>query len=321
MNTMKWLLKREFWENKGGFFWAPVIGGSLFILLNVMFAVVGYATTSRNNIQLGMFKIDQAIAGADPAMLRQAGAALDLSILLVAALVMTVTAIVVFFYSISALYDERRDRSILFWKSLPLSDTETVLSKVIAATVLAPAIGVVAGVLTALLMFLLFGAFGLLYEQNLFGVMFGASQPLKMALLLFAALPVMALWSLPTVGWLMLCSVWARNKPFLWAVAIPVAAGIMVSWFDMLRSFAIPDSWFWKNVVGRMLLSVFPGSWLPTTDPARFEHVRGPDDLSAMVGFGELYSTLGRLDLWIGVVAGIAMLAVAVRLRRWRDDG
>ena len=54
---------------------------------------------------------------------------------------------------------------------------------------------------------------------------------------MLAWIPVYALWALPTVGWLMLCSAWARSKPFLWAVMIPMFAGIFVSWFDLMRGF------------------------------------------------------------------------------------
>ncbi|WP_210235883.1 ABC-2 transporter permease, partial [Mesorhizobium sp. M1C.F.Ca.ET.212.01.1.1] len=61
-----------------------------------------------------------------------------------------VLAFVVFFYCLGALYDDRRDRSILFWKSLPLSDTQTVLSKVISALIVAPLIAVIAGIITML---------------------------------------------------------------------------------------------------------------------------------------------------------------------------
>jgi ABC-2 type transport system permease protein len=320
MNTMKWLLKREFWENKGGFFWAPVIGGGLFIVLNVMMGLVGIATADRANIQLGTLQLDQALQHSDPTILSQLGAGVDLSMVLVSALVMVITSIVVFFYSISALYDERRDRSILFWKSLPLSDTETVLSKVISAAIVAPLIGLSAGIVTALLMLLVFGLFGLYFSQNLFGVMFSSSRPFQISLILLSTLPIAALWALPTIGWLMLCSVWARSKPFLWAVALPVAAGVMVSWFDMLRTFAMPDGWFWKNVVARMLFSVMPGSWLSYGGSAELQ-IRSPEDITALLTLSQVYSTLGRLDLWIGAAAGIAMLVLAIRLRRWRDDG
>ncbi|GAE49902.1 membrane protein [Xanthomonas arboricola pv. pruni str. MAFF 311562] len=61
-----------------------------------------------------------------------------------------VLAFVVFFYSLGSLYDDRRDRSVLFWKSLPVSDVQTVLSKAAWALLLAPLIAIVIGVLVGL---------------------------------------------------------------------------------------------------------------------------------------------------------------------------
>jgi len=318
MNTMKWLLRREFWEHKGGFFWAPVIGGSVFVLINIMVLIAGAAAAGRAHIQIGLIKLDDLMKNVDPQAMEVAGFAMDMTLLIIAALVALVSGIVVFFYSIGALYDERRDRSILFWKSLPLSDRETVISKALSATIVAPAIGIVAGVLTGILTFVVIGAFFAFNGQNVFGLMFTAAHPLQIGAFIMASLPIAALWSLPTVGWLMLCSVWARSKPFLWAAGMPLAAGIMVSWFDLMQTLAQPDTWFWKHVVSRLLFSVMPGSWMD------FDKIEAagdsPQAMAALFSLTEMYSTLGRLDLWIGAAAGIGMLALAIRMRRWRDE-
>ena len=58
-----------------------------------------------------------------------------------------------------------------------------------------------------------------------------------------------ALWALPTVGWLMFCSAWARSKPFLWALMIPIFAGIFVGWFDLMRGFDLDAGKIWLHVV------------------------------------------------------------------------
>ena len=53
---------------------------------------------------------------------------------------------VVFFYCLGSLYDERKDRSVLFWKSLPVSDRDTVLSKALSALVVAPTLAIAVGI-------------------------------------------------------------------------------------------------------------------------------------------------------------------------------
>jgi len=42
MKTFYWLVKREFWEHKGGFFWAPVISGIVFLELALDQPVEGF---------------------------------------------------------------------------------------------------------------------------------------------------------------------------------------------------------------------------------------------------------------------------------------
>ena len=75
---------------------------------------------------------------------------------------------------------------------------------------------------------------------------------------LLVGIPVNAIWALPSIGWLMLVSSWARGKPFLWAVFVPVIAGILLTWFDALSTLSIPDTWYWKEVFARGLFSIFP---------------------------------------------------------------
>src|SRR5690606_35856591 len=106
---------------------------------------------------------------------------------------------------------------------------------------------------------------------------------------------------------------------FLWAVAVPIGAGIMVSWFDLMQSLSIPDSWFWKNIVARLLLSIAPGSWLETANID--DNFNSPTDLLRLVDLGSSYAALSSPGLWIGAVAGIAMITSAVYFRRKRDEG
>lgn len=124
---------------------------------------------------------------------------------------------------------------------------------------------------------------------------------------------------MPTIGWLLLCSAWAKSKPFLWAVALPIGAGIMVSWFDLMQSISMPDTWFWKQVVARLLLSIAPGSWIDTAQID--DNFQGPQDLLRMVDLGAAYATLASPQLWVGAIAGIAMIFAAVHFRRKRDEG
>ena len=146
MGTLRWLLKREYWENRGGFLYAPLIAGLISLVMSTIGIAFGLFALHRAARDGGLHidGEDVNINGLDLALLTRdisakdladLGNGLDLTLVLSSAWPFLVLAFVVFFYCLGALYDDRRDRSILFWKSLPLSDTQTVLSKVISALI------------------------------------------------------------------------------------------------------------------------------------------------------------------------------------------
>lgn len=326
-HKLKLLLRREFWEHKGGFFWAPLIAGGIFLVFMTMAWIVG-EVIMRKALADGQINIDDEfkINGLDlgvltgrmkPEDFQVWGQGLDLSLVGAMSWPLMVLGFVVFFYCLGALYDERKDRSVLFWKSLPVSDRDTVVSKALSALFVAPAIALAAGIATMFGMLLLASVIVLVHGGNPYTLLWGPGSPLKVVLNVLMSIPVYALWALPTVGWLMLCSVWARSKPFLWAVMIPVFAGIFVAWFDIMNLFNLDTLWFWKNIVARSLGSVFPGMWMTEMD---LSHINGKEELDQLFSLSTMYSVFKTPNIWVGAVAGIAMIFGAIRLRRWRDD-
>jgi len=323
------LLRREYWEHRSGFLLAPLIAGGVFLLLSLMGFGVGEmaARRAKGNIELGDSQVQvngidlSAItANMDASDLEKLGHGIDVSLLMAASWPFIVLAFVVFFYCLGALYDERKDRSVLFWKSLPLSDSQTVLSKVATATLVAPLFALGAALLTMFGFLVLIGVFVMVHGGDPLAMVFGPASPLAVAGEFLAMLPIYALWAMPTVGWLLLCSAWAKGKPFLWAIMIPLFAGIIVSWFDLMQLFDLSSAWFWQNIVGRSLLSAVPGSWLTLGDLGE-SGFHGVDSLGSLVSLRNSYATLLTPQLWIGVAAGAAMIFGAIRLRRWRDEG
>ena len=116
-----------------------------------------------------------------------------------------VLAFVVFFYALGSLYDDRRDRSILFWKSLPVSDTQMVLSKAAWALLLAPLVAVGVGIVIGLVLWIISALTLSVNGVSAGTAVFTHSHPLRIIGGVLASLPVYILWALPTVGWLMLC--------------------------------------------------------------------------------------------------------------------
>ena len=327
-NTMKWLLKREFWEHKGSMFWAPLIVGSLLVVLlgcTITYGIMQHgipAHVTINGQTLDHARLDQILPEETKLVVAKIATGMYLG---ASAPLFAILVGVVFFYCLGALYDERRDRSILFWKSLPVSDPMTVLSKAVMAMVVAPAITLVRAVAASLV--LLFIACLALSTQglNLFASLLASSDLYLSPLRLAALLPVYVVWALPTVGWLMLVSSWAKSKPFLWAVGVPVVALVIIKWVNAaLENFSgqtLLLSHYASDVVARILGGIVPGIWF-TFQPGLQTGMRPTEhgvDMGGLVS--QSYLSLAGADAWIGVVLGVAMLYAAIRMRRWRDEG
>ncbi|GAB1407595.1 ABC transporter permease [Thermomonas brevis] len=317
-HKLKWLLRREFWEHKGGFLWAPVWAGGISLLLTLMALIFGEVAARRSGgISINGLDLRQLTDNMSPAEMARFSDAATMSLASAALWPLIVLGFVVFFYCLGTLYDERKDRSVLFWKSLPVSDRDTVLSKLASALLVAPAIAVAVGAACMVAFLLMVSVFAGLHGVNPLQFL----QPGRLLAnigLLLAMVPVYALWALPTAGWLMLCSAAARSKPFLWAIMIPVFTGIFITWFDVMNLFQLESGWFWKNIVARGLLSVFPGTWVDVMDMAALTRGDMPGHLDLL---RSSYGVFATPQMWIGAAAGIAMILAAIRLRRWRDEG
>ncbi|RDI99570.1 hypothetical protein DVT68_01585 [Dyella solisilvae] len=319
MKTFYWLVKREFWEHRGGFLWAPVITGVVFLVLNVMAIITAEVLGARHGVHIGGDNVQMMIARADAGDLKNIGTGLDVAMVSSMGLVSIVMGIVVLFYCLGALYDDRRDRSILFWKSLPVSDTSTVLSKVASAVIVAPVIAVVVSIIIGMVQLVIFAMVLSMHGVNAFELI-GLAHPFRAVATLISGIPLYALWAIPSVGWLLFCSAWARTKPFLWAVAVPAVAGLLVSWFGIMGLFNLPTVWFWKNIVQRALLSVFPGSNIVYGDGALGATADVGNDPLSVLSPLHTYGLLASPNLWLGVLAGAALIAASIWFRRVRDD-
>lgn len=315
--TFGWLLRREFWENRGGFLWAPVIASGIALFLAALGAVIGVVQARKHLPEEARHVGDVAEFAAGM------GAAGDGILMAGFSLTGIVVAFVVFFYALGSLYDDRRDRSALFWKSMPVSDTQTVLSKAAWALLLAPAISVAVGLLAGVVLWIIAGIALAASGVPHAGALFTQAHPFQVLGRMAATLPMGMLWSLPAVGWLMFCSAIVRSKPFLWAVLIPVLGCVIVSIFGAMPGMEIPHGKIWYIAVYRGLMSVVPGSWavLGIDELAAGSNIDDPGELVRVVL--EQTANLGlyaNLDLWIGVAVGAAFIAAAIYLRRWRDE-
>ena len=326
MNKMKWLIRRELWEHKGMLLWTPAIIG---IAMTLLATLIMLATIARTKVRTALTINGEDISWSAVFNTRTFSPRRT-EIIETVANNYTYTAtplymalgFLVFFYCLSALHDERRDRSVLFWKSLPISDAQTVLSKAAIALLVAPLIVVAAASLTSLVLLLILS--GVLAANGIFVFSELLSSPgLYLGpLRVFGLLPVYCLWALPTVGWLLMVSSWAKSKVFLWAVGVPLLLLILTVWVGKLTLTESDVDWIQMNVIGRALLGTIPGSWylfepelLPQLDAlAQGSH------LARIDVFSNSWSSLALPATWLGAAAGAALIYAAIRLRGWREE-
>jgi len=180
MKTFGWLLKREFWEHRGGFFWVPLWTGVVVIVLALIALVRGAVKSAEFTAYL-----QHASAHDLQRMALTDGGTL----LILAVLFHIVIAFVLFFYLLGALYDDRRDRSVLFWKSLPVADWQTVFSKAVMALVVVPLLVTAFTLATWLIVQVLISVALAVLGHNPFTLIWGQSVFYRGIGLLLAAWP------------------------------------------------------------------------------------------------------------------------------------
>jgi ABC-2 type transport system permease protein len=282
-----WSVRRELWENRS-IYVAPLIAAAVYLL--------GYSISL-----IWLPRSMPSLAALDPAHQR---IQLAMPYAHAGMLIMATAFLVGIFYCLDALHGERRDRSILFWKSLPVSDLTTVLSKASIPLVVLPLLVFATTVALQLIMLLLSSAVLLVS---------GASKAtpwvphlFEMQLVSFYGLTVLSLWHAPVYCWMLLVSGWARRATFLWAVLPPLAICVV-------EEIAFHTTYLVTLLVKDRLFG-FAASAFDLTDKAGV-----PIDAHfiplAQLAPGRFLSSPG---LWIGLIFAAIFLAAAVRLRRYQ---
>lgn len=271
---MYWSVRRELWENRS-LYLAPLAVAAVTVFGYLLRTIAGMWTTAASATPPEKLAMPYDIA---------------------AALVMVTTLIVAIFYCLDALQGERRDRSILFWKSLPVSDVTAVMSKACIPIILLPLITFAVTIVT----------YAMLLPLNSVLLLRSGHSPAALltmpwgemtGMLLYHLITVHGLYYAPIFCWLLLVSAWARRMAFLWAF-IPLAA------VGIIEKIAFNTSYF-----GSMLANRMSGG---------MEMGKGAPQGTSMLGPFAPLQFVTSPGLWIGFAVAALFLAIAVRLRRSR---
>lgn len=311
MNRLLALVKREFWENKGAFRTTPLVIGGIHLAAMLMFIIT---FNHFDNEFQSLKELIRFIAQQDVELRNQILYAANLESSVIFSMVL---AFVVFFYLLGSLYDDRKDRSILFWKSLPASDTLTIGSKLLAAMILAPLIFWVIYVITHIVIMLLFAVVVMFLGENPWTLFLSLGNPFKAWSLVLTSYFAQSIWALPLYGWLMLVSAFAPRIPLLFAVLPPVILGVLELWIDFLKTFTLSDN----------LFGLF-GHWFANSPLIMSGDMHENDGFGAALGIpithdfdhqvtvANMFDRLFSTDMLIGLAIAAVFLGATLWLRK-----
>jgi ABC-2 type transport system permease protein len=290
VNNSKWLIRREFWENRA-IWMIPAVFGALLLLA----ALFGQVSIPRLT---------------SPQESEEAAAAF---LVIVGAMFYLVMGVYATWYLLDCLYNDRKDRSILFWKSLPISDATIVLCKLLVGMVIIPVVYFVAADATALI-----GAFilSIRARASIGSSLWNGDVWWQVQVLWTYAILTTAVWYLPVTGWLMLVSAYAKRAVILWAVLPP------------LLLYFLERVFFGTHMVGHVIarrLTALPAvsfngskyNW--THDGGVVDNASG----APVVSVWHLINPSGfftSAETWIGVAVGIVLIVAAIQLRMRRSE-
>lgn len=294
MKTFIWLLRREFWEHRAILI-APLITAAVILVGTITQILVQPAQNPAN----GPEKLGNVAA------LLTMGFALPF---------LVVNGFVAIFYLMDSLYGERKDRSVLFWRSLPVSDTAAVSAKLITALVVAPCLAALTAAATMPVITLVFRVFFAGEHFSALPLMWNPPNFLSAVILWCYATAVAVFWFFPVGGWFLAVSAWAPKNPFLWGI-VPPAALLVIE-----KSLRGGRSWVGEQISDRIY------GWFPlafnlhsnakAAQPGD-EHFVMP---ARMLDLIDPRPLLASPALWIGIGVGLLLVFLAVQGRRYRTE-
>ncbi len=195
------LLRREMWESRHLFVASPLVLAGL-MLIGMLWALLQVP----EEMKAGATELGSLLQSVEPHRLFMTAAIPFVVVLYICALI----------YLVNALYNDRRDASILFWQTMPVSNLATVLSKVVTVGFVAPVFATAASGVLILFSIVAVSMLGVSYDTEVASLGTLVTAGLYSILLIYLTSVLGALWLFPTIGWILLFSAYVRSLPYLW---------------------------------------------------------------------------------------------------------
>jgi len=306
IQTQLALIRRELWEHRA-IYVVPIV----LILLVSLTSVTGQVAISSLDEEVNL-----AILGTVNMTENERGMAITGVMLGVSWLFFLTMIALSYFYALDALYAERKDKSILFWRSLPVTDSETVVSKVLTASVAIPVVTFAAIVLTHILVLTISSVWVGMRGVDAWSLIWGSAplmQNWTATLIGVVALPI---WSSPFLGWFLFVSAFAKRSPFLFAV-LPLFV------VPMLERILLGTTVFAEMLFDRSPFNIPIIREMPAVGEDDFDGESLRQLAESGVNLLE-FIDIGRFvtsgSVWTGVIVCGLFCAAAVYVRRYRDE-
>lgn len=299
IRVLKAMMVREIQEHKVAFVYAPFF---VSIILCFVIASVYFGGT---NIQTDQFNFSTEYYDEEIRQAMQSVSSVSridivrTGLLVLGFPILLTVGFGILAYSLSTFADERKDRSLIFWRSLPVSDLITVLSKVFIVTLIVPLMVLPYIILLQLVSMTSASIFFATNDIVSFGWLWGSYIITDWFRIIFS-LWAQALWSLPLFVWLMLAGTYAA-RPIAGAIVPPV---ILI----VLEGVIFKTNLVLEFIENRI------GFWSRSDSfPKEYQEIRVVDVSDILL----LFSTQA---FWIGILASVILVAGIVYVRSSNSD-
>jgi len=310
---MKALIIREYWEHRGAFIKAPIIIGIVLLVLSVGGYITGLVLANKSGANDFANKLIHESSNLDPDDIAMFW---DMQMMSISSLYLSVLFFVMFFFLLGSLFDDRKDQSILFWKSLPISDATTVISKLLTAMFLAPLIYVGVFLALTITLMVIFSIILLFHGLNPIQLIWGPASLFSGAKVILVGTLVQMLWALPLYGWLIFSSSISKRRPFLFAVFVPAIIAFSWYWINIL-TFKFTNWSMFKEPLKYLGHALVPyGSGSMSNNSFQF-NIEDGSTISNTVG--NMLNSIASIEILYGALFSAVFVSLAIWLRRFRN--
>lgn len=296
------LVRRELWEHRSIFVTPAVVALVMaLIVLTAYVAASGFAQ-----------EVDLSIILSQNVGETERRAALMAFLLGNTVVFMIAAGILTIFYCLDSLYAERKNKSILFWRSLPITDAETVVSKLLTAIVAIPLVTFVAVIITHLINLILSSIFVSIEGGSPGHLIWGAVPLFDVWFSVLIILIATPIWMSPFVGWFLFVSAWTKRSPLLTAF-LPILV------LPMIEYFVLRTTYLWEAISTRSSqLPLFSGFDVSVFDDDSLRQMTA--DSVSLLAHIDLLKFISSPGLWVGLVVCGLFSTAAIYVRRYRDE-